>query len=181
MDLGKIIKECLHRPTTWEYVTSEEYDISALVFTATSGAFYLKDTSDPDEIEHELRYAGLGVGRSISLPIPLLKDLGVSISKAEYNSMGTNIYLTPWTRKTKLTKNDFAGPCLLLQGGYNMVSKDVGMSVTLALFGFATIPVIPLSLPYLAMVHAVGLFAGETAGSPGAGVTATQVAIAVDP
>jgi len=151
------------RHTPWQFVTSEGAEIDALIFATGKGSFYVKDTTDPDGIVHELLYVGLGAAKGKG-PIPF--GIGGSFSSPDMWSDG----LAPIMRHARvanLTPDDFAGVGTIISGAFGAPAV-FGRSLRLVVFGFP-------------VPRAVGAIAGAVRMAPGAGASFLGCWFEVDP
>lgn len=151
--------------SSWEFTTSEGAEFDALAFAAGKGSFYVKNTDDADEIQHELLYVGAGMSMSKG-PIPL--TVGGSFSTPDMPSEGAGpIALAP--DRITLTTSDFSGLGFILSGTLQPMqeAKDWN-NWTIVLWGW----------PF---VRAVGRIRSKVATLPGGGFTAMPVIFTVDP
>jgi hypothetical protein len=150
-------------PSTWEFTTSEGVEFDAFFAAGGKGSIYVKDSTDPDQIVHELLYAGLGLTTSKG-PIPF--GIGASFSTPDMFSEGVGpIMLAPGRRA--LSAKDFGGLGVILSFS---IGVGIGQNRTIILFG----------APPLFTV-AAGRMRGEAYIPPTVGFTAMTVIFTVDP
>lgn len=157
-----LTKNVKPKPSTWHFDTSEAAEFDALVYSASKGSLYVKDSNDEDGIIHELLYVGAGVTQSKG-PLPF--GIGGTFSTPDMYSEGVGPIMIAPGRKT-LGVKDFAGLGMIVSGSF---SGGKGMGWSLVFFGFP-----PLT-------RAAGRIKGELYGVPGAGFTALAVYFVTDP
>src|SRR5215471_2492313 len=148
-------------PSTWSFQTSQGAEFDASIFAAAKGSFYVIDSSDEDEIVHEILYVGAGVTKSKG-PIPF--GIGGTFSTPDMPSAGVGPIVQPRGRALRL--NDFGGSGLILSAAAG-VGK--GKDYAIVLFGIPPFTV------------GMGRMEGIQYMAPGFGFTAMPCIFTVDP
>lgn len=148
--------------STWTFTTSEAAEFDALVFSAGKGSFWVTDSRDPDEIEHEILYVGMGATMSKG-PIPF--GIGGSFSTWNMPSSGVGPIGMTASKKT-LELKDFGGTGLIITAAGGV---GVGKGYALVFFGAPPFTV------------AIGKMQGIQYMAPGFGFTAMPCIFTVDP
>ena len=168
------------RPSPWRFVSSEGADLSASIFVGVKGSFYVQNDSDPDQIVHELMYAGMGFQAGKGLPV------GGSFSTADFMNLHLGrIYYGP-RNFYGISTDDFGGAGIIVSVaasllGTNLLGNASGGNVSLVVwslpFGFFRDPRKIIA----GECYALGLISGTSTATPGVGVSACPVVFSVDP
>ena len=149
--------------TTWVFDTSEGIEFDASMFAAGKGSFYIKDTTDPDQIVHEMLFVGMGLTTSKG-PIPL--GIGGAFSSPDMYSTGLGPIQTQKPGGI-LKLADFQG-----------VHLGTIISGTASVFWGRTISAVYFGLY---SVIGQGLIYGKVYAAPGGGATIMPVIFTIDP
>jgi hypothetical protein len=149
--------------TTWVFDTSEGAEFDAAIFAAGKGSFFIKDTTDPDLIVHEMLFVGMGLSKGKG-PIPF--GIGGSFSTPDMYSQGLGPIQTQ-NASGILTLADFQGvhmgTIISAAGG-----AIWGGSISCVYFG-------------LYSVIGQGQIFGKVYTPPGGGFTIMPVIFTIDP
>ncbi|MGD0047333.1 MAG: hypothetical protein ABSE42_09960 [Bryobacteraceae bacterium] len=162
-------------PSTWSFVTSEGSEFDATFVATAKGSFYVVDSRDPDGIQHELLFVGLGVTKGKG-PIPF--GIGGSFSTPDMWSAGLTKILRLQAKPT-LELSDLGGVGVIYSGAIGggflpeLVNPDKGIlegcGAEVVCFGG------------LVAFNAAGVIVSKQYTPPGVGGTILPCIFTIDP
>jgi len=182
MDMGIALKS-----SEWQYVTGNGGSATVAVFAGGGGTITLRRPDGGNEV---LRYGGLGAGVGFGAKLPRFGKIDLKIRGQSVGAAGAVealpatgiVFAAESIGARELTREDFNGACLYVEGGLGLVA---GASGTAMLFGVSAadlaLLIAAMSNPagqmvafglaqrVIASAHGVIFFAGVNVGAQAGG------------